>query len=131
MELVENPLPGDAEWVWTLADIFRLDPLLARHIEVMYMPGSEHLGACWIWTGSTAPSRRRTEVYGKLSRTRHGFKRWWYAHRYVWMLLWGNPACDEIHHECSRTRCCNPNHLACSSPQDHSDLHNTYRAMSY
>lgn len=133
VEVVEGPLPGDNDFAWVLADVFRLDPLLARHVSVEYTPGSEHLGECWLWTGATQKSKRRSPAYwyGKLKRARNGIQRTWCAHRYVYCLLLGNPAWGEVHHECRNPKCINPNHLSCLNPVAHALYHTTYRPIPY
>jgi hypothetical protein len=110
----EPPLP-------CLAELGRLDPLLAAKIEVAGEDG------CWLWTGATVKSKRRPGArYGRLKRK----GKYYLAHRRTWTLFYGAiPDEFEVHHLCSNTRCVNPRHLEAMHADEHNWIHRELDAM--
>lgn len=130
-------LPRSDEWVdpfpeltgeepvWQLADLFRLDPLLAGRIEVTDQ------GNCWLWTGDSVKSHRnKGKRYGRVRRRRvqRGMLM---VHRYTYTLLVGAvPEGHVVHHRCRNTLCCNPAHLEDMDADQHEWLHRELAAMA-
>lgn len=111
-EVWEHPDPKPI--YFALADLFRLDPRIEKHISTE--------GACWIWTGYSYTGEWRLARYG------HG---WWKAfkctglmHRYTYILAWVTIGKGrELHHTCENTLCINPNHLWSVTRQEHLYIH--------
>jgi hypothetical protein len=69
---------------------------------------------CWLYTGF-----RKWDGYGWLARWHNGKIRYLTAHRYAWILTYGDPAKGmHILHECDNPPCCNPSHLRLGTHQD-------------
>lgn len=129
-------LPRSDEWVdpypqltgeepvWQLADLFRLDPLLARYIEVTP-------AGCWVWTGGTVRSHRnKTARYGRVRRRRVQPSSMLLVHRWTYTLLVGAvPEGHVVHHRCRNTLCCNPRHLEDMDADQHEWLHRELASM--
>jgi hypothetical protein len=64
---------------------------------------------CWIWTGSVDK-----KGYGQVGRDG---KRW-AAHRYVWLLTYGETPTLCVLHRCDRPPCVNPAHLFLGTNKD-------------
>lgn len=109
--------PGSFPHGISLAELFRLDPLLADKVE------AESETGCWIWTGAKVKSGHKGKGrYGSLRRRgKH-----WYAHRRAWALLVGPiPEGHDIHHrDCGETLCINPLHTAPRDHREHTIEHN-------
>jgi len=111
------PPPEDPDAPIVLADLWRLDPLLAAKVD------AEAEDGCWYWTGAVVLAGQSRRVpYGKVWRSRRGGCL--LVHRYVHELAIGPiPEGYEVHHTCTvrhrRTLCCNPRHLWALHPDDH------------
>lgn len=117
-EMAEEDL---AEPDWSLAALFRCDPLLASKIE------AESEQGCWLWTAAKQKSgSKENAVYGNVWRRR----RKWFSHRWVYHLLVGRiPDNYHVHHTCMNTLCCNPRHLETVEAGEHEWLHREIAAM--
>lgn len=67
---------------------------------------------CWEWQGA-----RDRKGYGK---TKIGGRRGivYVAHRYAWLLEYGDPGKSCVLHDCDNPSCCNPAHLHLGTRQD-------------
>lgn len=86
----------------TLDNLAKLDPLLAKKAVVTER-------GCWEYGGS-----RSRFGYGKLERAKKSHK----AHRYSWLLFFGDPGEMKVCHTCDNPPCFNPNHMFLGSHVD-------------
>lgn len=69
---------------------------------------------CWVWKGEMSLDGYGMFSYGRDLRVR--------AHRFAWMLSFGEPE-GVIHHDCGERLCCNVAHMQDLSPEEHDKLH--------
>lgn len=61
---------------------------------------------CWEWQGARDP-----KGYGRLKIGGRATGRCYTAHRYAWILEYGEPGDLCVLHRCDNAPCCNPEHL--------------------
>lgn len=76
-----------------------------------------HPDGCWLYSGSTSAGYGRDRTAGPI-------------HRFVYETLVGEiPDGYVLHHECRNRACCNPEHLRCLTPTEHSTIHGKERTV--
>lgn len=74
---------------------------------------------CWVWQWTTSHFG-----HGQLMVGRGSTRKSTYAHKHEWEKVNGPvPGGYELHHLCEVPACCNPDHLALLTPQEHIQTH--------
>lgn len=67
---------------------------------------------CWEWLGAKCPKGYgRLKIGGRKGRVTT-------AHRYAWLLTYGDPGELCVLHDCDNSSCCNPDHLHLGTIRD-------------